>query len=448
MAKIEILLPAMGEGVIEATLTKWLVKEGDQVSEDDSLVEIATDKVDSEIPAPENGIVEKILVSEDTVIKVGEVIAILATGSEEPPLERPAVMEKVKEIKVEIEETASNEEKIRDQSAGSETELINRTPSGKFLSPLVRKIASEENVSMKELDTMKGSGKEGRITKQDIMNYLVSRKSGFPEKTATEQVETKVPVGVKKSSGIEQSAKPLAVSGEDEVVEMDRVRKIIADHMVLSKQTSPHVTSFIEADVTNLVHWRNRIKDEFFRKEHQKITYTPLFIEATARALRDFPMINISVDGTRIIIKKKINIGMATALPNGNLIVPVIKNADEKNLVGLAKSVNDLANRARNNKLNPDEITGGTFTITNFGTFLNLTGTPIINQPEVAILGIGVIVKRPAVIESEMGDTIGIRHKMILSLAYDHRVVDGALGGMFLKKVADYLEKFDIKRKI
>jgi len=448
MAKIEILLPAMGEGVIEATLTKWMVKEGDSVKEDDSLVEIATDKVDSEIPAPEDGIIEKIVADEEAVIKVGQIIAILSTGSEEPALERPAVMEMVKEIKDEIEEKSTKEDKDIGQALESGNQLINRTPSGKFLSPLVRKIALEENIVAEELEQIQGSGKDSRITKQDIMLYLENRKKGISD--TANVIRSKTPDSVPEKE--RPNEKPLATfikgTDEDEIIEMGRIRKIIAERMVQSKQTSPHVTSFIEADVTNLVHWRNRIKDEFFKKENQKITFTPLFIEAAAKALRDFPFVNISVDGSRIIKKKSINIGMATALPSGNLIVPVIKNADEKNLVGLAKSVNELATRARGNQLNPDEITGGTFTVTNFGTFQNLTGTPIINQPEVAILGVGAIVKKPAVIETEMGDTVGIRHKMILSLAYDHRVIDGALGGMFLKKVADYLEQFDYNREI
>ena len=441
MAKIEITLPRMGEGIIEATITKWIVNVGDTVEEDDTLVEVATDKVDSEIPAPEAGSIVEILLKEGDIPKIGDPLLILENNKEESVEDSQEVLDEVKRIRAEkkVPETGEIVKEIShsklDQASFSKS--ANRTSSGKFLSPLVRKIAEEESVSLEELDSIEGVGKDGRITKSDLMNFI-SNKDKIEESKGVKEVASpvrEVPVA---------DATPKIVTGDgDKVIEMDRMRKLIAEHMIHSVKTSPHVTSFIEADVTNMVLWRNKVKDGFFKKENQKITFTPLFIEAAAKALRDFPMVNVSVDGTRIIVKKNINIGMATALPSGNLIVPVIKNADEKNLVGLAKSVNDLANRARNNKLNPDEITGGTFTITNFGSFQNLTGTPIINQPEVAILGVGAIVKKPAVVETEMGDAIGIRHIMVLSISYDHRVVDGALGGMFLKKVADYLEQFD-----
>ena len=440
MAKIEIALPRMGEGVIEATITKWMVNVGDSVEEDDTLVEVATDKVDSEIPAPESGIVKEILLKEGDIPKIGTPLLILETENEELQDNSQEVLDEVERITLDKKEpeTVETAEDISHTKLDPESfsQSVSRTPSGKFLSPLVRKIAEEEAISLEEIDKIDGTGKDGRITKVDLLNLI--NKKGQAEITSVKDtvVSVKEPV-------VADTPKVSPGTG-DEIIEMDRMRKLIAEHMIHSIKTSPHVTSFIEADVTNLVLWRNKVKDDFLKKENQKITFTPLFIAATAKALRDFPLINVSVDGSRIIVKKNINIGMATALPSGNLIVPVIKNADEKNLVGLAKSVNDLANRARLSKLNPDEITGGTFTITNFGSFQNITGTPIINQPEVAILGVGAIVKKPAVIETEMGDTIGIRHIMVLSLSYDHRVVDGALGGMFLKKVADYLEGFDV----
>ena len=441
MARIEIPLPTMGEGVIEATLTKWLVNIGDHVEEDDSLVEVATDKVDSEIPAPQAGIVKELLVNEGEVSKVGTPLLILETDDNNE-LDDSLVLEEVKRLTIDLEplEPEVQENKSKTQTPGFSS-------SGKFLSPLVRSIATEEAISPEEIESIQGTGKNGRITKNDLISYIESRKtetSITDEEPVPKKDEPKTTPKVIEKAPVESK---IVIGESDEIIEMDRIRKIIADRMVASKRTSPHVTSFIEADVTNMVLWRNKIKEEFFQKENQKITFTPLFIEATSKALRDFPMINISVEGDQIIKKKSINIGMATALPSGNLIVPVIKNTDEKNLIGLVKSVNDLADRARKNKLSPNEISGGTFTITNFGTFQNLTGTPIINQPEVAILGVGAIIKKPAVIETESGDAIAIRHLMILSLSYDHRVVDGALGGMFLKRVAEYLENFDLSKK-
>jgi 2-oxoglutarate dehydrogenase E2 component (dihydrolipoamide succinyltransferase) len=447
MAKIEITVPAMGEGIIEVTLNRWLVKEGDKVEEDQPLAEVATDKVDSEIPSPYEGVISKILVQEGDIPKVGQAILILENEEAEADLDRPEVKEEVERITAPREEVPEEaREKVKKPS--DEEVIGGRTPSGKFISPLVRSIAVKEGISLEELDVVQGTGQQGRITKNDILAYLGNRPStGVPEE------EIKKAVTESKSTETKPSHSPAPSSsapftGPHEVIEMDRMRKLIAEHMVHSKHTSPHVTSFIDADVTNMVVWREKIKDSFQKRENQKITFTPIFIEAAAKALRDFPMINVSVDGTKILVKKNINIGMATALPSGNLIVPVIKNADEKNLVGLAKAVNDLANRARNNKLVPDEISGGTFTITNFGSFSNTTGTPIINQPEVAILGVGAILKKPWVIETPQGDAIAIRHIMTLSLSYDHRVVDGALGGMFLKRVAEYLEDFDSERSI
>jgi len=443
MAKTEILLPAMGEGIIEATITKWLVNVGDKVEEDQSLVEVATDKVDSEIPAPLDGVIEEIFFNEDDIPKVGDTIAIISTnGSETIQNEIQKDESKLEIENKEIQQKAAVTEIKIDESQSTQTS--SKTPEGKFLSPLVRSIADKEQVSTEELDRINGSGNTGRITKKDIINYLNTRTNTGIDKVPKTPIEKNTPV--------QQATKPqinkdqIYSGGDYEIVEMDRMRKLIAEHMVMSKQISPHVTSFIETDVSNMVLWRNKNKDRILEKENVKLTFTPIFIEAVVKALKDFPMINVSVDGDNIIKKKNINIGVAAALPSGNLIVPVIKNADRLNLIGIASSVNDLASRARENKLKPDEIQGGTFTITNFGTFGNTTGTPIINQPQVAILGVGAIVKKPAVIETPTGDAIAIRHKMTLSLAYDHRVVDGALGGMFLKKISDYLEDFDVKR--
>jgi len=442
MTKVEILLPAMGEGVIEATITKWLVKEGDSIKEDDAIVEVATDKVDSEVPSPWDGKIDKLLLNEGDIPKVGDPLVILIKESEETVEALPVEKEVEKEV-LRIKKDIAKEAREKVETEVSASELKSRTPSGKFLSPLVRNIANAEGISHEELDRLQGTGSDGRITKEDLLLY-VQKQTAPTEPTPTQPIPEKSP----EKKDISRASESVVANAGDEIIEMDRMRKLIADHMVKSKQTSPHVTSFIEADVTNLVIWRNNIKDQFLTREKQKLTFTPLFIEAVAKALKDFPGINVSVDGTKIILKNRINIGMATALPDGNLIVPVIRHADEKSLLGLTKSVNDLANRARENKLQPDEITGGTFTITNFGTFQNLTGTPIINQPEVAILGVGAIQKKPAVIETDQGDAIAIRHKMILSLSYDHRVVDGALGGMFLKRIAEYLENTDLNRSL
>jgi len=424
MARLNIVLPAMGEGVIEATINKWLVSVGTMVREDDPIVEVATDKVDSEVPAPAEGKIVSIIAGEGSVIKVGETIAVLENSSAPSPEESEKVQKEVGRVRDTISEIKNEQKEVGTLSA----ELKSRTPSGKFLSPLVRSIAARESLSYSELDAINGTGMDGRITRNDIIKLLESRKKAVE--------------AVKAVKAVKKEDKSVSVQGGDEVIEMDRVRRIIAEHMVLSKKTSAHVTSFIDADVTKLVNWRNSVKDKFFANEGQKLTLTPIFIDATARALYEFPMINISVDGNNIIKRKSINIGMATALPDGNLIVPVIRNANEKSLTGIARSVNDLAERARNNKLKPDEITGGTFTITNFGSYNNLAGTPIINQPQAAILGTGAVRKMPAVLETPDGDVIAIRQIMILSLSYDHRVIDGALAGKFLKRVKEILENY------
>ena len=430
MASINILLPAMGEGVIEATINKWLVAEGSPVKEDDPLVEVATDKVDSEIPAPAAGTIVSIAVKEGSVAKIGELLAVLENNDTPTREELKKVDKEVERIRETIKSVKEEKTEIEELSH----DMKSRTPSGKFISPLVRSIAAREGISYADLDKTTGTGMDGRITKDDILKTIESRKKAEALARAEETANT-----LKASKKNEPS---VTRSYGDEIIPMDRIRKIIAEHMVMSKRTSPHVTSFIDADVTRLMNWRNANKEKFLANEGQKLTLTPIFIDAVAKALYEFPMINISVEGDNIIKKKNINIGMATALPDGNLIVPVIKNANEKNLTGLAKAVNDLAERARINKLKPDEITGGTFTITNFGSYDNLAGTPIINQPQAAILGTGVVRKTPAVIETPDGDMIAIRQVMILSLSYDHRVIDGALAGKFLHKVKDILENY------
>ncbi len=430
---MNIILPAMGEGIIEATINKWLVTEGSVVNQDDPLVEVATDKVDSEVPAPAKGTLVSIIAKEGTITKVGDVIAIIESDVSQTKDTIKKVEKEVERIRETIDKT--KQEKIEVEVVSHE--MKSRTPSGKFLSPLVRSIASREGISYSDLDKTKGTGMDGRITKDDILVILGSQKNRRSEEKVTEVIKEDV-----LSKPEKKEISSVVNSSGDVVIPMDRIRKLIADHMVMSKRTSPHVTSFIDADVTRLVNWRNANKDKFFATEGQKLTLTPIFIDAVARALYEFPMVNISVDGTNIIKRKNINIGMATALPDGNLIVPVIKNANEKNLTGLAKAVNDLADRARSNKLKPDEITGGTFTITNFGSYNNLAGTPIINQPQAAILGTGVVRKTPAVIETPDGDMIAIRQIMILSLSYDHRVIDGALAGKFLHKIKETLENY------
>jgi 2-oxoglutarate dehydrogenase E2 component (dihydrolipoamide succinyltransferase) len=416
MAKLNITLPAMGEGVIEATINKWLAAEGSRVKEDDPLVEVATDKVDTEIPAPAEGILVSIIAREGSVSKVGEVIAIIESNKEASPEDLKKVDKEVEKVRETI--SALKQEKSELEVAAHD--MKSRTPSGKFLSPLIRSIAARENISYTDLDSLQGTGMDGRITKDDILKLIEDRKPGKKPVMSPEKKE------------------PSETVIKERAVEEPQPEK----KEPAAKRTSAHVTSFIDADVTRLVNWRNANKQKFLETEGQKLTLTPIFVDAAAKALYDMPMVNISVDGENIIKRKNINIGMATALPDGNLIVPVIKNANEKSLTGLAKAVNDLAERARNNKLKPDEITGGTFTITNFGSYDNLAGTPIINQPQAAILGTGVVRKTPVVIETPDGDVIGIRQIMILSLSYDHRVIDGALAGRFLHKVKEILENY------
>ena len=432
MAEFKVELPKMGESVAEATITSWLKSVGDSIEEDEPIVEIATDKVDSEVPSPCSGILKEILFNENDIVPVGSVFAIIESELNQESSEIiNAPKEKIEEeIEVEILEPLANlsKEKIKKDYSSAI----------KFYSPLVKSIAAKEGITKSELENINGTGSNSRVTKKDILSYLKSRKDEKTISSPIKQTNTKL-----------DSPKPMYnVSGSDEIIQMDRMRKLIADHMVNSVQTAPHVTSFVEADVTNLVLWRNKIKKQFQEKEGEKLTFTPIFIEAVAKAIRDFPLVNSSIDGDNIIVKNNINIGMATALPSGNLIVPVIQNADQLNLVGLAKKVNDLANRAKLGQLKPDEISAGTYTISNVGTFGNVMGTPIINQPQSAILALGAIQKKPAVIETDSGDLIGIRHKMFLSHSYDHRNIDGALGGQFVRKVADYLESFDINRDI
>jgi 2-oxoglutarate dehydrogenase E2 component (dihydrolipoamide succinyltransferase) len=452
MAEIEIRLPKMGESVTEATITNWLKNIGDQVNLDEPLVEVATDKVDNELPSEASGVLVKRLFEKDQVAQVGDVIAIISTDG--------ATSSPTSVSSSQINEVSSLNEVVMP----SLTEVISNgkesaptSTSDKFYSPLVRSMASKEGISMAELDSLPGSGKDGRVTKNDVISYLESR-SNKPTTAPAQESSTQVvsspaaqtTVNTPASSGFLGNIKePIVVPNPgDEIIEMDRMRKLIAEHMVMSTHVSPHVTSYVEADVTNIVNWRNKVKDSFKKREGQNLTFTPIFIEAIVKAIKDFPMINVSVSGSTIIKRKDINIGMATALPSGNLIVPVIKNADQLNLVGITKQVNALANNARDNKLKPEDIQGGTYTVTNVGTFGNVMGTPIINQPQVAILALGAIRKVPAVIETPEGDFIGIRHKMFLSHSYDHRVVDGALGGQFVRRVADYLEQFDINKEI
>ena len=440
MSKFEIVMPKMGESVEEATITKWFVKENDTVEEEDVLLEIATDKVDSEIPSPVEGVITKILFKENDVVAVGEVIAIIdmeGAGSEAGETETKS--EDSSESVQPSQQTDTTE--VKEQSKSDTADF---SKSERFYSPLVKNIAKKENISLKELDSIQGTGRDGRVSKDDVLSYLEKRKS--QPQAAQEASAASAP-----SSAAAEKPKPkvsVSVSAEDEIIEMDRMRKMIAEHMVNSVQTAPHVTNMIEADVTNIVLWRNKVKDQFQEREKEKLTFLPVFIEAAVKALKDFPRINASVDGDKIIIRKRINMGIAVALPDGNLIVPVIKDADQKNLLGITREINRLASQARSNKLSPDDIQGGTFSVTNFGTFKNVMGTPIINQPQVAILATGNIEKKPAVVETPTGDVIAIRHKMFLSLSYDHRVVDGALGGAYLKKLADYLEEFDMNRTI
>lgn len=447
MALYELVLPKMGESVAEATIIKWVKQPGDKIDIDESVLEIATDKVDSEVPSPVAGKLVKIFFKEDEIVQVGAVIATIETDAPEIQAENPPIEQVSTPIfPVEVEEHVQKDG-IPDLSVESQNETVKPVDfsnSSRFYSPLVKSMAAEEGISTADLDKIIGTGSEGRVTKKDILDFINSGKS---PQTVTVSKESHLSAPI--SEQLQERKTPTAtVSGGDEIIEMDRMRKLIADHMVMSTQTSAHVTSFVEADVTNLVQWRDRIKNSFEKREGEKITFTPIFIEAIAKAIKDLPLINISVNGTQIIKKRDINIGMAAALPSGNLIVPVIKNADQLNLYGLTKAVNDLAARSRLSKLKPDETQGGTFTMTNLGTFGNIMGTPIINQPQVAILAVGAIKKKPAVIETEFGDVIAIRHMMFLSLSYDHRVVDGSLGGSFVRRVADYLESWDVNREL
>lgn len=428
MAKFELKLPKMGESVAEATITNWLKKVGDKIEVDEAVLEIATDKVDSEIPSEISGVLSEILFNVDDIVKVGQTIAIIETEAQVP-------LPEVVTPEVDPESIVAVEE-IIEKAVATVSEPANFSSSEKFFSPLVKNIAKQEGVSISELEAINGSGKEGRVTKEDILKFVESLKSNIA-----------APVSIPITSTPQTKAAPVSLNGGDEIVEMDRMRKLISGYMMASINTSAHVQSFIEVDVTNIWKWREKNKNAFEKKEGEKLTFTPIFMEAVAKALRDFPGMNISVDGDYIIKKKNINLGMAASLPNGNLIVPVIKNADQLNLVGMAKAVNDLGNRAKEGKLKPDDTQGGTYTVTNVGTFGSVFGTPIINQPQVGILALGAIRKVPAVIETPEGDFIGIRNKMFLSHSYDHRVVDGALGGSFVKRVADYLEAFDINRE-
>lgn len=435
MARFELKLPKMGESVAEATITNWLKQVGDKIEADEAVLEIATDKVDSEVPSEVSGILVEQLFGKDDLVQVGQTIAIIETES--PPTPEGGVQSEENEI-------ISESIKIIENSIAKSTDIVAAPPSGagglsdKFFSPLVKNIAKEEGISLTELENISGSGKDGRVTKEDILEYIKTRVSVIPS-------VVEVPKPVVQPQPITHNPQPItkSLNGGDEIIEMDRMRKLISGYMVASVQTSAHVQSFIEVDVTNIVKWRDKVKSAFEKREGEKLTYTPIFMEAVAKALKDFPMMNIAVDGDFIIKKKNINLGMAAALPNGNLIVPVIKNADQLNLVGMAKAVNDLGNRAKTGKLKPDDTQGGTYTVTNVGTFGSVFGTPIINQPQVGILALGAIRKVPAVIETPEGDFIGIRQKMFLSHSYDHRVVDGALGGSFVKRVAEYLEVFD-----
>ncbi|PQJ14268.1 dihydrolipoamide acetyltransferase family protein [Nonlabens tegetincola] len=448
MATFELKLPKMGESVAEATITTWLKNVGDTIEMDEPVLEIATDKVDSEVPSEVDGVLKEILFQVDDVVQVGQTIAIIETdgdsatdaasssSNDSTPAEATAQpVEAVKAATAQVDKGMATAGKVDNDYANSDS----------FYSPLVKNIAKEENISLEELEAINGTGKDGRVTKNDILAYVEDKKAG---KTAPAPAAATTAAASKPAAAAPVKAAPVSVNGEDEIIEMSRMGKLISHHMIASVQTSAHVQSFIEADVTTIWNWRKKNKDAFKAREGENLTFTPIFMEAVATALKEFPMMNISVDGDKIIKRKNVNLGMAAALPDGNLIVPVIKNADQLNLVGMAKSVNDLANRARNGKLKPDDTQGGTYTVTNVGTFGSVLGTPIINQPQVGILALGAIRKVPAVIETPDGDFIGIRMKMFLSHSYDHRVVNGALGGQFVQRVAQLLESFDPNRTI
>ncbi len=445
MARTEVTMPKLGESVMEATITNWLVEEGDKIELDQPIVEIATDKVDSEVPSPFSGILVKKLFATNDVVKIGDAFALIESDASAAISDIPK--KEIAEVKTNSTTIVATQHQEVIEVAESKSIQFNKSDTNRFYSPLVKTIAAKENISLQELENIAGTGLEGRVTKQDILAYVETGKSTIKTTIKPTVSENKEIITPKETVHVHQ--KPaISISGNDQIIEMDRMRKLIAQHMVMSKHTSPHVTSFVEADVTNLVRWRDKVKGEFEKKYGEKLTYTPMLIEAVVQAIKEFPGVNASVDGDKIIIKGRINIGMAAALPSGNLIVPVIKNADQMNLFGLTKAVNDLAGRAKKGKLLPDEIADGTYTVSNVGTFGNVMGTPIINQPQVAILALGAIRKRPAVIETEDGDVIAIRNMMFLSHSYDHRVVDGALGGMFVRRVADLLESFDVHRAI
>ena len=438
MARFELKLPKMGESVAEATITSWLKEVGDSIELDETVVEIATDKVDSEVPSEVEGTLVEVLFEKDSVVEVGQTIAIIETAGGDDSFVATEPKREIIASVTEVEKTIENAVEV------VATPIAKTSDSGKFYSPLVRNIAQTENISITELETIAGSGKEGRVTKEDILSYLENR-----EKPSQLKQNSTVTAKVETSKKVEKAAVktvPTSVNGGDEIIEMSRMGKLIAKHMVASVETSAHVQSFIEIDVTNIVKWRNKVKDAFLKREGEKLTFTPIFMQAIASTIKKYPLINITVDGDKIIKKKNINLGMAAALPDGNLIVPVIKNADQLNLVGITTAVNDLANRSRNNALKPDEIQDGTYTVTNVGSFGSIMGTPIINQPQVAILALGAIRKVPAVIETPEGDFIGIRQKMIVSHSYDHRVVNGALGGMFIKTLKDILESWNVNQ--
>lgn len=451
MALVELVMPKMGESVMEGTILTWLKKPGDRIQQDESVLEVATDKVDTEVPSPFNGILKEIRANKGDVVQVGTAIAIIETevnqaAATPTPVAAPTVT------------TTPTQPAVVEQNSVAAVAPThshiehNNVKGGKFYSPLVLNIARQENISLSEVEQIAGSGKDGRVTKHDLFDYIQAKKDG---KIAAAKQEPTVQNTVVAEPKATPASEPAYVSkpstsqnGNVEIIQMDRMRKMIADRMVESKRISPHVTSFVEADVTNIVYWRNRWKNDFMERENVALTFTPIFIEAVVKAIKDYPMVNISIEDDKILVKRDINIGIAVALPNGNLIVPVIKNADQLNIVGLTKKVNDLAKRARQNKLTADDLSGGTYTVSNVGSFGNLMGTPIIVQPQAAILALGAVVKKPAVIETPQGDTLGIRHMMFLSHSYDHRAIDGSLGGMFVRRVADYLEKFDVNRKI
>lgn len=438
MARVELIMPKMGESVVEATILSWLKQPGDKIELEESVLEVATDKVDTEIPSTHAGTLTEILAQVGDIVQVGTAIAVLESSVDEAMEADAPARETPRHNGTPAVKPAAQPTTEGVHTNGSKT-TADFNASSRFFSPLVRNIAREENVSLAELETIPGSGAEGRITKKDILAFVAQRQNGIV--TAPGATSSGTSIGI-------ISSVPASAAAEDEIIEMDRMRRMIADRMVESKRIAPHVTSFVEADVTNIVHWRNKVKNEFQKSEGDALTFTPMFVEAVALAIRDFPMINIQVDGYRIIRKHDINIGIAVALPSGNLIVPVIRNADQLSLRGLTKAVNDLVKRARNNKLKADDLAGGTFTISNVGTFGNVMGTPIIMQPQVGIIAIGAIQKKPAVVETPYGDAIAVRHKCFLSHSYDHRVVDGALGGSVVRRVADYLERFDASRTL